>query len=320
MEEQKDISVCIPTCNRPDYLRKAIESVIRQDPGPREIVIGDDSKGEAKKRTKKVVHSFEKEKIIKYTENERQLGESKNVEKITKKSSGKYIVLLHDDDRMVKGSLDKLYRCVEKNEDIVAAFGKQYLLDSSGSTLKNKTKKLNRNYFRVPKKEGVQESPVISAITQQFPGDGYIIKSDLIKEVGYYHQPKAGDAPDSTFAIEMAKATNGCFYFTDEFTAKYCLSEESVTRGKSANPDNAYRSLKIVLDEFPDLAEKNPDVQEWLRRRAPAAVLEAAEHGHLDDAFRWFFSRYHRQKIPTLGGIRRLLVILKESTVGNLSE
>ncbi|MEM1303844.1 MAG: glycosyltransferase, partial [Planctomycetota bacterium] len=37
------ISVCIPTYRRPDLLREAVESVVRQEYRPLEIIVGDDS-------------------------------------------------------------------------------------------------------------------------------------------------------------------------------------------------------------------------------------------------------------------------------------
>jgi hypothetical protein len=138
-----------------------------------------------------------------------------------------------------------------------------------------------------------------------------MVRGDVAREVGYNHQPKAGDAHDFAFGIEYAKGAEGKFYFSNTYTAQYCLSEESQTRGEATYPENSYRSFKIVVDEFPELVEEDEYVQDWLRRKAPAAVMEAARHGHTEDGLHWFFSQYHRHCILTLGGIRRLLVLLR---------
>ena len=37
------ITICIPTCRRPDLLREALESCFKQDYRPLDILIGDDS-------------------------------------------------------------------------------------------------------------------------------------------------------------------------------------------------------------------------------------------------------------------------------------
>jgi len=304
------VSVCIPTCDRPQYLRRALESALNQSLAPHEVIIGDDSSVKVKK-TKLVVESYQKKYPVRYLRNDPPLGESGNVDKLFRKSEGKYIVLLHDDDRLLENHIEKLISCFDNNSNTIAAFGRQHIINPNGNIKWSATKSLNNSYRRTSEHEGIQPSSLRSAITQQFPGDGYMVRADIVKKVGYNHQPKAGDAHDFTFGIQFAKQTEGKFCFVDDFTAQYCISEESQTRGEYSSPDNSYRSFKIVLEDFPDLVREDEYIQKWLRQKAPAAVMEAARHGHIEDGLHWFFGKYHRRRVLTMGGIRRLLVLLR---------
>jgi len=48
------ITICIPTCNRPENLKNAIESIMEGAIKPQEIVISDDSRPEVAPQTKKL--------------------------------------------------------------------------------------------------------------------------------------------------------------------------------------------------------------------------------------------------------------------------
>ncbi len=51
-------------------------------------------------------------------------------------------------------------------------------------------------------------------------------------------------------------------------------------------------------------------VPEWLFRQISVSIAEAAAFGVTRDATRWYFSEWHRRKIPTPRGIKRLLGLL----------
>lgn len=300
------ISVCIPTCNRPEHVEQALQSVLRQEPEPFEIVVGDDSSN--KETTRLMRRYMEDGASIEYLWNEPSLGQSKNVARLFREAQGDFIVLLHDDDRLLDGALDTLLSCFQNHLDVVAAYGKQQLISDAGAVKWEETKDLNENYFRTEKYAGAQPSNLRSAILQQFPNDAYMVRAETAKQVGYEY-PNAGNAVDFAFGIKLARSTDGDFYLTNSFTSQYRRSEDSVARGGEKPTDSSYRAFKIVLTDLRDEVLEDPHVRQWLRMSSPPAIMQAAQHGHTKDGLRWFFSTYHRDQILTLGGLRRLLYL-----------
>lgn len=295
------VSVCIPTCNRPQYFEAALQSVLGQSLEPYEILVGDDSDDGA---TKVVVDRHRQQGRIRYLGNDPPLGQARNVHSLFQASEGDFIVLLHDDDRLIDGALATLLSCFAGRPDVVAAFGKQQVIAPDGAVKWEKTKGINDGYYRTAQHAGRQSSSLRSAIIQQFPNDGYMVRTNAAQEVGY-GQLGAGDACDFAFGIELARQTKKDFYYTDSYTSQYRQSEQSIARGGGG--DAAYRSLKLVLDQLRDEVTNDPAVQHWIRRKVPVAIMIAAQQKHSWDGLRWFFSEYHRHRIMTLGGGRRLL-------------
>jgi len=114
MEKEK-ISIIIPTRNRSNYLKRAIESVLQQSYQNIEIIVVDDASTDD---TEKVVRSFKDSRII-YIKNRERQGPNfcRNVG--LKKASGKYIAFLDDDDYYSdKDKLKKQIDLFKKNENL----------------------------------------------------------------------------------------------------------------------------------------------------------------------------------------------------------
>jgi glycosyltransferase involved in cell wall biosynthesis len=299
------VSVCIPTCDRPQYFEAALQSVLEQSLKPYEVLIGDDS---VDNETKAVVMEYEDEGRIRYLDNDPPLGQAKNVDRLFQAAEGDYIVLLHDDDLLVEGALDTLSSCFDENTGIVAAFGKQQVVDAGGNVKTETTRSVNEGYFRTSEFEGVQDAGLRSAITQQFPNDGYMVRAKAAKQVGYARS-NVGDACDFAFGVELARQMGKTFYYVDEFTSQYRQSEQSIVRGEEVD-DTAFRALRYVLRNVSREVREDPHVQRWLRERAPVAVMQAAQNGYPKQGLKWYFSPYHQHRILTMGGIHRLLRLI----------
>lgn len=299
------ISVCIPTCGRPEHLEDALQSALSQTPEPFEVVVGDDSEDRA---TAKRIRRYEDEGApVRYLRNEPSLGQAKNVDRLFREVEGDYIVLLHDDDRLLRGALSSLLEAIVDRPSVVAVFGKQQVVDSEGNVKTDTTRGVNEGYYRTSEFEGVQDNGLRSAITQQFPNDGYMVRAEAAKQVGYA-RPDVGDACDFAFGVELVRQTGKQFYYVDEFTSQYRQSEQSIVRGDEID-DTAFRALRYVLQNVSLDIREDPYVRKWLRERAPVAVMQAAQNGYPGQGLKWYFGPYHRARIPTPGGARRLLFL-----------
>ena len=114
MNEQKLLSVCIPTFNRAEFLRYNLSSITDQfDADPSllnlvEIVISDNASADG---TKEMVANFvEKYANITYNRNDTNIGFDRNLNKAIRLAKGKYCLTLGDDDALFFGSLSVLVK------------------------------------------------------------------------------------------------------------------------------------------------------------------------------------------------------------------
>lgn len=112
------ISVLIPTHYRNDLLPEAIESVLRQEYEPVELVVIDDS-GEG--HAKPVLDEY-KEEIDRAIIREENGGWAAAYTSGIKASSGEYIQLLDDDDHLLQGKLAKTAAVLKENPEIGVSY------------------------------------------------------------------------------------------------------------------------------------------------------------------------------------------------------
>ncbi|MGG3799025.1 glycosyltransferase [Metabacillus fastidiosus] len=130
------VSILIPTYNRPEYLREALESVLIQTYRNIEIIICDDS---TDNETKIMIEPYLKaNNKIKYFKNQQKLGEGnglKNAKKCLSLSSGEFINFLMDDDRFSSEKILKMVNYFLQYRDISLVTSYRQLIDKEGNFL-----------------------------------------------------------------------------------------------------------------------------------------------------------------------------------------
>jgi glycosyltransferase involved in cell wall biosynthesis len=89
------ISICIPAYKKPEFVVRAIQSIIKQSYKKVEIIISDDSPNED---IKIAIQPYISELDIKYYHNQPALKSPKNWNNALDKATGDYVMLLHQDD------------------------------------------------------------------------------------------------------------------------------------------------------------------------------------------------------------------------------
>jgi glycosyltransferase involved in cell wall biosynthesis len=296
------ISVCIPTYNRLSILQEAISSCLIQSKLPDEILIGDDSTTE---ETENWIREFKTESkvSIRHFRNRPSLKQVGNVNMLLNRAQGDLLVLLHDDDILMPDALEKLYDCFFRFPEIDAAFGKQYMMSHEGVIDENETSLVNELFYRTAEFEAQKLTPFESGFLQQFPNDAYMLRSAIAREIGY--TDNVGDACDFEFSLRLGLA-NCKMYFLNEYTSKYRISRDA----NSNKLDNNNPVLSFNMVEKLNVPDKFiPQKNFWLKSCAPIAISNAAHLGLHKKAVELYFSKWHRNKIFSPGGIKRLLII-----------
>jgi glycosyltransferase involved in cell wall biosynthesis len=123
------VSVVVPTYNRPDYLREAISSALRQSFQNIEILVRDNASTD---ETRKVVQSFS-DRRIHYLRHPTNVGPTENVLGGCREARGEYVANLHDDDIWEPDFLEKLVPPLQKNAAAAISFCDHYIIDAHGT-------------------------------------------------------------------------------------------------------------------------------------------------------------------------------------------
>lgn len=130
------VSILIPTYNRPDYFRRALESALNQTYRHTEILIGDDSTND---ETEKLVREqyLEKHPNIRYYHNEKNMGQFENDQKLLDMAQGDYVNFLMDDDLFHPQKIEKMMDCfiMDIKQEISLVTSHRMQIDADGKEI-----------------------------------------------------------------------------------------------------------------------------------------------------------------------------------------
>ncbi|OLL30836.1 glycosyl transferase [Burkholderia sp. SRS-W-2-2016] len=272
------VSICVPTCGRPDLLVECIDSCLAQtfaqNLGQLEIVIGDDSRDTVTRQL--IAERYGNEARVRYAHHQPPLGQARNVASLFERARGDKILLIHDDDLLTTDAVEKLLALWQRHPNLDAAFGDQYEANHAGAIDYAASARLNAAFRRTREAEGLQLLAGRTGLIQMFPNNGWMADARLVKRIGYPDQH--GMCCDFVFGTLLCLAAREVFYLHDYVSVyrKTATSISHSTRGTvAAAPLSAYRFVKS-LDLPAPLA---PSRRLALRRLAPLVVSIHARNG-----------------------------------------
>jgi len=242
---QTKISICLPTCNRPELLMESLASCLAQTHTNIEILIGDDS---SDTRTRNLIDTtYLHETRISYVKNEPPLGQADNVASLFKRATGDKILLIHDDDALKTDCIERLLSAWNLHPDLDIAFGDQYQMDNAGRVDIEGSRKLNSAYYRTEAAAGLQPNPGRTGLIQMMPNNGWLANADLVKKIGYKKQ--YGIGCDFVFGAQICLAARKVYYLK-EYVSFCRKTDVSITltsaRSTTAAAVLAYDFLKSL--------------------------------------------------------------------------
>lgn len=297
-----NVSVVIPTYRRPEMLAQTLESVFRQTVPPFEILIGDDSPDDETEKMVERIASDNSAVRIRYFHHRPALKELKNVDHLYARAQGDLILHMHDDDPLFECCVETLRAPLMVERDAVASFGLQRLIGEDDAYL-HEPEIVNKEYFRTSDRAGLVDGLRAAAI-QMFPNNGFMIRADVARAIGYDDGGRSGYATDFYFGLRLGKLGRP-FYFVDRYTSKVRLTTSSLSRG-NPDADNGYRALRILYEDIASFRDV-PLLEDAVKRNMPVAIAQAARLGDTARGWDWYFSEYHRGRIATVQGAKGAL-------------
>jgi glycosyltransferase involved in cell wall biosynthesis len=196
MKKKCVVSVIIPTYNRVEKLKRAIDSVINQTFSDWEIIIIDNH---SKDGTKELINEYNSSKIkILFIKNRGNIAKSRNLG--IKKSRGKYLALLDSDDIW---NSSKLQICVKAlNDKTRIVYHDMYIQNNINQTMLKKSgmcRKLKKPIFN----DLILNGPA-------FPTSSVVIEKKLFKKIHFFNEnPNFITWEDYEAWIRLSKISNG---------------------------------------------------------------------------------------------------------------
>ncbi|MDJ0578051.1 MAG: glycosyltransferase family 2 protein [Xenococcaceae cyanobacterium MO_234.B1] len=224
---QQDIllSICIPSYNRSVWFERALRSIvanISENKQYIEVIISDDSDSdECRVIASKILPSLNIS--YKYTHNQPKLGMAANWNHSIQLASGKYVLLLHDDDFLLPNAVETMITAIKNNqkEYFVMLFG-VHVVNEQEKVIKKQLFK--RKLYLPPKKALLKVLSNSSFI--RFPG--IVIRRDIFEKVGYFDS-EIGEVSDLDMWIRLL-SNYGLLCLPDAVSA-YTVHTNALTTG-----------------------------------------------------------------------------------------
>ena len=117
------LSIAIPTYNGSRYVREALDSIISQlgyIDEEIEIVVSDNASTD---KTPEIIRDYQnKYPFVKYFRNEENLGADRNFDLAVRRSTGEYVWLFSDDDRLRSGAIKKVLSVLKQYNNLANIF------------------------------------------------------------------------------------------------------------------------------------------------------------------------------------------------------
>lgn len=219
------LSICIPAYNRPQWLKRALTSITMVDSELSqeiEIIVSDDSSdATCGQIAQEIIDNWTGKG--KYVANNPRLGMAQNWNHSIEIASGKYVIILHDDDYLVTGGVENLLNTLKtiKKQYPVILFGVQ-VVNEEEQILKVQASK--EGQYLSPKEALIKLLSNSSFV--RFPA--IAMQRNVFEAVGYF-DPQWGEPTDIDMWIRLFSRYG--VYYAPLITCAYTVHSQALTMG-----------------------------------------------------------------------------------------
>jgi glycosyltransferase involved in cell wall biosynthesis len=229
------VSILIPTFNRANYLRMAVDSAIAQTYPNIEVLVLDDCSTD---ETVNLSEAYSNTANVKFIRNENNIGFVKNWNKAVSLSSGEYIKIIGDDDILSADCVAEQARILDEHPDVGVVCCNCSIIDE-GNRVKS-ANNLYRLFSRDTKENGREfiKNYLLGKRTVGWPGAILFRRQDINKAGGF--DPQAGCPADIDMWCRILQVKD--FYYLDKMLAYCRLFSGNLSRKMETN-DFGYKDI-----------------------------------------------------------------------------
>lgn len=148
------VSICIPIFNAADYIRQAVESVLKQDYHDFEILIVDNCSTDHTVGLVKELQQLSNGRI-RFYQNDRNIGLVGNLNRCLEYATGTYIKFLCADDQLLPGCIEQMVAELDAQESVKLVASGRSIIDQHGHELT--IRRYSSENVLVPGKQAITE-------------------------------------------------------------------------------------------------------------------------------------------------------------------
>ncbi len=274
------VSIIIPTFDRPQYLREAIDAALGQTYANVEVLVFDN--GTMEETLAVGEEAMRRDSRVRFQRNERNLGMSGNFNALGAAARGEYLVAIGDDDRLLPDFVGRLVEAMRPEVRVV--FSNHYLIDSEGRRLEEESIAYNRKYGRDQLAAGDLQNPEAAAWRQSIPMSASLLRTADMQRLQFREDL---NTPDAEFFIRLA--TEGArFVFLPDYLMEYRvhLGAETVSGLWSEQLVDCLTPIKVRT-------EIEPFKRQFLTPIVVNAVSRCLQQGNMEMARKFLRNGYY---------------------------
>jgi glycosyltransferase involved in cell wall biosynthesis len=236
------VSVVIPTCNRPDLIKKAVQTVLVQTYQDFEIIIVDDG---MKERAKKSIDEIHDPRIV-YLQNEKSLGGGGARNVGIRAAKGEYVAFLDDDDEWLPEKLEVQVRAFE-------TCGPEVSIVFCGVSAYDKNN--NHLYTKLPNEQGVVR-PHDRLLRKCYIWTSSIMMRTVFRKKEGLFDETLKKNQEWDLELRLAKVTD--FYAINEALTRLNVLDDHEHMGGKGNLGNIIDGYNLFLEKHNEEYRKQP--------------------------------------------------------------
>lgn len=275
ISQDKKISVVVPNYNYKKYLKKRIDSILRQTYPIYELIILDDASTDGSQaRIEEIIQEIKKRKPelkVKKVFNKQNSGKVyKQWKRGFEEASGDYVWIAEADDLSRKNFLAEAMKGFE-NSNVVLSYTESMIINSWGIVVvpdfrwsrdKERTGHYDKNYV----KDGKKEIEEIMAIRCTIPNVSAVVFKNEPKFLKYLEQAlKYKQVGDWYFYTRVLE--NGKISYNRKSLNCFRVHNNSVTKGSRKGGEH-YREMLLMHQMFREKFELSKDTLEKMSKEA----------------------------------------------------
>lgn len=263
------ISVVVPTCKRPDYLKIALQSVCEQTVQPTEIIICEDG---VDALTRSVIEEYKNIGLpIHHEANDPPLLQLGNRQKAMKLAAYEFVAMLDDDDLWEPTFLEKTCAALLAHPNCAFCSTDQYLVNEFGEKLYEETEAASEAFGRKTMTTGIVTDVLFRELTTKpFPLQATLFRKSALENVGFF-PAYSRTVPD--FALVTALGSIGSqAYYISERLGGYRVHTGQQTNSRVENGESVVTFLRRLSGETKFLVRDDKALGDLYRK----SILELA--------------------------------------------